>query len=265
MHRYLSVLCLLLLASTVVACSEGTDPIVDTDLDGITDAEDPNPNGSTRNRLNGTLTGGFARAVELTWYDDSGVEDVSMIYNDDLDADCLEEWYPQGTLCDESPTTDDPDVSTKTNGDSGATWDMSVPGPNSGTGVLVVDACHTGGCTAIDVNEARIFQMYSDGKATHIQIFFHPETGDTPPAWDDAGWVAQGGLVTIEEGALAVPGDALVVTSPTIVELEPSVTRYVRFDVQNDNRYAVTDVCCSDPGYWIELRSVKLFSVALPR
>jgi hypothetical protein len=265
MKPYVRALSSLLLAATLVACGESTLPAIDTDMDGITDAEDPTPNGSTRNRLNGTFTGGFARAVEITWYDETGAEDVDMAYEYDLDVDCSDEWYPQGTMCDESPTTDDPNVSTKTNNDSGATWDTSVAGPNSGTGVLVVDACYTGGCTAIDVNEARVFQMYSDGKATHVRIFFHPELGDTPPVWNDDGWVAQGDFVTIDEGALAVPGEPLVVTSPTIIELTPTVTRYVRFDVQNDNRYAVTESCCSDPGYYIELRSVKLYSVALPR
>ena len=244
-----------------------TNPLetTDSDVDGIGDNADPNPNGSDRNLLNGTYTGGAASAVAITWYDAGGSEDLGYVYGDDLDAGCTVNWDPQGTLCDEAPTTDDPNVSTKADGDSGATWDMTTAGPDSGTGVLIVDACFTGACTAIDVNEARIFQMYSDGKATHVRIYFHEELGNTPPAWNDAGWEAQGDFVTIGEGTLAVSGDPLVVMDPTVVELTPTVTRYVRFDVQNDNRYAVTDPCCSDPGYYIELRSVKFYSVTLPR
>lgn len=206
----------------------------------------PNPN-----LLNGTYTGGSASAVAITWYDTDGTENVNMVWDDVLDTNCSQDWDPQGTLCDEPPTTDDPDVSTKTNQHSGATWYTSVVGPDSGTGVLIVDACNDGACTAITVNAAHIFQMYSDGKATHVRIYFHSELGSTPPAWNDTGWVAQGDFVTIGEGELVVAGSPLAVTAPTVVELAPTVTRYVRFDVQNDNRYG--------DGSYIELRSVKLY------
>jgi hypothetical protein len=189
--------------------------------------------------------------------------DSLMNWSDDLDADCASDWDPQGTFCDESPTTHDPSVSTKSNNDSGATWYTSQAGPNSGTGVLIVDACYTGACSAVDVNQAHIFQMFSDGKASHLRIFFHPELGATPPAWDDPAWDPQGDFIALDEGTLPTVGDPLVVIDPTVVELTPSVVRYVRFDVQNDNRYSSTDTCCSDDGDYIELRSVKFYSVAL--
>jgi len=96
--------------------------LIDTDRDGIPDNQDPTPNGSTNNKLNGIFTGGAARVVAITATDSTGAEDTDLIYNDDLTQDCGSNWYPQGTLCDEAPTTNDPDVSTKTDDDSGATW-----------------------------------------------------------------------------------------------------------------------------------------------
>jgi hypothetical protein len=241
----------------VSACGgDSIAPEADSDGDGIVDADDPTPNGASHNRLNGTNTGGYASVVEITWYDSDGTEDVDNVYDDDLTTGCDALWDPQGTLCDESPTTDDPDLSTKTDGDSGATWYGDGVSAGSGTGVLVVDACSEGGCSAVDVNQARVFQMFSDGKTTHIRFFVHPDRGSAAPSWDDAGWQALGDFSVVEAGT-DVSSDALTVGSPTVVALTPSVSRYFRLDVRNDGRH-------DDETYYIELRSVKLFSVALP-
>ena len=96
---------LLALAVFSACSSNSTAPASDADGDGIADTDDPNPTGATFNRLNGTFTGGDAAVVEMTWLDDSGAADASGNYEDDLTADCSASWYPQGTLCDESPTT----------------------------------------------------------------------------------------------------------------------------------------------------------------
>jgi len=235
------------------ACnSDSTGTAADSDHDGIADVDDPNPNGATFNRLNGTFTGGDASVVAITWYDGNGDEDTDGAYETLLTEDCSQSWYPQGTLCDESPTTDDPDVSTKTTQHSGATWGGN--GAELGTGVLVVDACETGGCAAVDVNEGRVFQMFSDGKTTHIRFYAHPEMGDTPPAWDDPAWRPLGDFAVVDSAETV--GAATTVDMPTVVSLTPTVSRYFRIDAQNDGRYG-------DPDY-IELRSVKMFAVALP-
>lgn len=253
MHISRGILPLFAAFAFLSACnSDSTGTVSDSDNDGIADVDDPNPNGATFNRLNGTFTGGDASVVTITWYDSNGDEDVSGVYDGDLTQDCAESWYPQGTLCDESPTTDDPDVSTKTNEDSGATWEGTS---ELGTGVLIVDACKTGGCTAVDVNEAHVFQMFSDGKTTNIRFYAHPDMGDTPPAWDDPNWQPLADF-SVVNGGESVGGDPKIVDLPTVISLTPTVSRYFRIDVQNDGRHG-------DPDY-IELRSVKMFAVALP-
>ncbi len=254
MHIPRSLVPLLLGLALLSACnSDSTGPAADADHDGIADVDDPNPNGAAFNRLNGMFSGGNASVVAITWYDSNGDEDPNGAYEDLLTEDCTQKWYPQGTLCDESPTTDDPDVSTKTTAHSGATWEGN--GAELGTGVLVVDACETGGCTAVDVNEARVFQMFSDGKTTHIRFYSHPEMGDTPPAWDDPDWQPLGDFAVVDAGEV-VGGDATTVDLPAVVSLTPTASRYFRIDVQNDGRYGDAD--------YIELRSVKMFAVALP-
>lgn len=227
------------------------DFLFDTDRDGIPDTLDPTPNGSTNNKLNGIFTSGAARVVAITAIDETGVEDTDLIYHDDLAEDCESTWYPQGTLCDEAPTTDDPNVSTKTDRDSGATWYTDNLGE---TGILVVDACSDGSCTVVDFNEVRIFQMFSDGKITHIRLFVHDEQGDIPPVWNDPGWRKLTGFEPVETGR-DMSLDGLTVAEPTVLSVEPSLTRYILIEAQNDGTLG-------DPSY-IELRSVKLFSVAL--
>ncbi|HSN81958.1 MAG TPA: hypothetical protein VLS88_05235 [Polyangiales bacterium] len=229
--------------------------VTDTDRDGIPDDEDPTPNGSTNNKLNGTNSGGAASVVAITATVGSGEENVDYIYDDDLTTGCDTSWDPQGTLCDEPDTTDSPTTSTKTDSDSGATWYAE---PDAGdtapiTGFLVIDACSDDSCEAVDFNEARVFQMYSDGKTTHLRISVHDERGDTPPAWNDAGWMT---VTDFEMIAAGTSIDDIVVEDPTVISTGPQVTRYVRLEARNDGSLG-------DESY-IEIRSVKLFSVSAP-
>ncbi len=237
----------------------GAGGAMDSDRDGIPDDQDPTPEGSTNNKLNGTNSGGAATVVAITATIGDGTEDIDFIYDDDLTTGCDASWEPQGTLCDEPDTTDSPTTSTKTDEDSGATWNgdtnLGVGQDPPVTGFLVVDACSDASCEAVDFNEARVFQMYSDGKTTHLRISVHPERGDTPPAWDDDGWVTITDFETIGEGTSV---DPLVVTDPTVISTGPHVTRYVRFEARNDGSLL------DDDGDYIELRSVKLFSVSAP-
>lgn len=231
--------------------------VTDADRDGIPDDEDPTPNGSTNNKLNGTNSGGAAAVVETTATVGSGAENVDYIYDDDLTTGCDTSWDPQGTPCDEPDTTDSPTTSTKTDSDSGATWygepDLGDDAPI--TGFLVIDACSDASCEAVDFNEARVFQMYSDGKTTHLRISIHDERGGTAPAWNDAGWNTITDFETIGEGTNI---DDYVVEGPTVISTGPHVTRYVRFEARNDGSLP------DDDGSYIELRSVKLFSVSAP-
>ena len=235
----------------------GGSGVADTDKDGIPDDQDPTPNGSTNNKLNGTFSGGVASVVAITATDGTGAEDMSLIYESDLTLGGSDSWYPQGTLCDEPDTTDSPTTSTKQNEDSGATWDGYDSQDALVTGILVIDACSDKSCEAVDFNEARVFQMFSDGKTTQLRISIHAERGDTPPAWDDAGWTTVTGFEAIGEGT-DVNGDGLVVGDPTVLSTGPRVTRYVRLEAMNDGSNP------DDDGSYIELREVKLFSVSAP-
>ena len=224
---------------------------MDTDQDGIGDNADPNPTEDLSNRLNSIHAGGHAEVKFITWYDKDGVEDTERIWDDELMTDCSASWDPQGTLCDEAPTTDSPDISTKSNGNSGAAWGADDP---LSTGVLVVDACASGEFSEVEFNEGRAFQMFSDGKATSIRLYIHEARGDTAPAWNDAGWEALGGFRSVGPGSLD-DEDALVVSEPSAFTVTPSITRYLKIELRNNGAYG-------DEG-WIELRALKLF--AMPR
>jgi hypothetical protein len=118
------------------------------------------------------------------------------------------------------------------------------------TGVLVIDACSDGSCTTIDFNEARVFQMYSDGKTTQLRLSVHSETSGTAPAWDDAGWTEVTGIEDIGEGTV-LDEDELVVGDPTALLTGNQTTRYVRVETWNDGSLGDSS--------FTELRALKLF------
>lgn len=126
------------------------------------------------NVLRNTFSGGQAQVVEINGYDGATP------YDDDLETDCSASWDPQGSLCDEDPNVDSKTHSSKSNSDSGATWNITS---SESTGVLVIDMG-----TVKNLTELRVFQMFSDGKTTQIRFAYHPETGDSPPVWDDGDW-----------------------------------------------------------------------------
>lgn len=225
----------------------------DVDQDGIPNASDPNPNGSLKNLLNGTFTGGTASVVEITAVDHNGAENSNLLYRTDLSMGCGTQWYPQGTLCDEPPATHSKTVSEKTTPGSGATWVARDSTAGLTTGILVIDACKTqGSCTAIDFNAAHVFQMFSDGKTTSIRLSVHAEMGATPPPANGAGWqVVGGGFVSVGAG-MDTNNNGSQVQAPLVIPISPTqVTRYVRVEVRNDSSLGSPD--------YIELRSLKLF------
>ncbi len=227
--------------------------LVDADGDGLPDADDPTPNGSALNQLNGTFTGGAASVVAIHAYLTlDGTEYPDYVYNDDLSLGCTDAyWAPQHPLCDESPTTDDPDISSKSSGSSGATWQ----GSTDITGVLVIDACADESCVAIDFMEAHIFQMFSDGKTTSVRISSHPDLGANAPAWNDTGWTPIGDFEAIGAGT-DIDGTGLTVGSPTVLSSDTAtLTRYLRIEARNDGSLG--------SGSYTELRAVKLFGAVI--
>jgi hypothetical protein len=235
--RYSKLIFSLCLVLALVACSDDDDSPVT-----------PPTVGST-NVLNGTATGGAALVVAATGYDDAGTENEALVYEPDMTSDCTLGWTPQGTLCNADGTADDKATSTKESEDSGATW-YNYDDDVGATGVLVIDACNDGSCESVAFSEARVFQMYSDGETTHVQLAIHPEMGDTPPAWDDAGWtVINGGFTAIGQGTTADEG--LTVGEPKVIGVGSRKSRYVRVEARNDGSLTEAD--------YVELRSLKLF------
>ncbi len=202
------------------------------------------PQPGDTNVLAGPGTGGTATVVAIAGYNSGGTVDADIPYYTTLATDCSASWTAQGTLCNVDSTADDRDLSVKENSASGATWDNS--GSNDGaTGVLVIDAG-----TGIDFSEARIFQMFSDGKTTQVQLAVHPAMGDTPPDWQDPGWtVVTGGFASV--GAGSTTDDGTSVGGPTVLAVGWHHTRYLRVQARNDGSLG--------SGSYIELRSLKLY------
>lgn len=237
-----------------------TDVAVDPDGDGLLGADDPTPEGSNVNVLRGTFSGGHADVVEIASYADGDrTVNTDEAYEDDLIGGCDASYEPQGTLCDGGDGTDRSDLSSRPdNTDAGATWNN----PPGTVGVLVVDACHDGLCSRVDFSSITAFQMFSDGKTTKLRMYVHAETGDTAPAWNDAGWTLVGTASVAGDG-FAVgagedqgdplgSGDPVNVAGPSTDTVVPAVTtRYLRFEAENDGSL--------DDSSYIELRSVKAF------
>ena len=189
------------------------------------------------NFMRGTSVGGTAAIVAWT-----GLNGASQYAGSSLGSTCGESWRPFGTLCDETPNTNSMTTSTKSNPNSGITFNTG--GVNS-TGVFVVDL----GATQT-FNLAQVYQMFSDGKTTHVRGFYHPSTSATAPSITDAGWVEMFPETLVGAGAISGSN----VTQPTEVTFSTTSARYVRFYVRNDGRYG--------SGTWIETRSIKLFNTA---
>ena len=238
----------LCLAVVLTACDSGG---------GRSDVNTDSLPSDSINVLNGVYTGGSASVVLITAYA-AGVEKSELVFINELALDCSNNWVPQGSLCDVAPTTNSSEVSTKIdefdvgNERSGATWDSydNEEIPNAATGVLIVDACSDNSCDTVSFTQARVFQMFSDGKTTHIQLAVHNDQGDNIPAWDDEGWtVVSNGFESIGAGMTSDDGET--VSDPTAIALGSWQSRYVRIEARNDGSYGGSN--------YIELRSIKLF------
>jgi hypothetical protein len=187
------------------------------------------------NVANGVSSGGTATVIEISALGGASV------YASELTEDCALSWRPQGTLCNSADINSET-VSTKVNNSSGATWRTNGTGYN-GIGVLVIDL---GSVKFID--KFQIYQMFSDGKATHAEIFYHPNTS-TAPISTDGGWISSAAETTV--GAGSISGNT--VSNPTTVNFGQISTRFIKVHVRNDGTLGF-------PNY-IELRSLKIFGV----
>jgi len=194
-----------------------------------------NGGGGVVNLMKGVSSGGTASVVG--W---AGINGATQYGGSSIGTNCSEIWRPLGTLCDEAPNTNSQAISTKTNTNSGATWSSAG---GAGIGVLVVDLG-----SVSSFNLAKVFQMFSDGKTTSIQGFYHPNTSSTAPLYNDAGWVQMFPETAVGAGVLSGNN----VSSPTSISFNGTSSRYVRFYLKNNGSLGNST--------WIEARSIKLFN-----
>ena len=114
--------------------------------------------------------------------------------------------------------------------------------PGTGYGILVVDLRQIR-----TITRASVFQMFSDGKTTHIALASHPSTISTPPDAFDSGWT-----VFLPPTSVG-PGEDhdTFVSDPSHFDVSAS-TRYIKIMAFNDGSYGNEN--------YIELKGVKLFA-----
>jgi len=168
-------------------------------------------------------------------------------YLSNLTAVCAANYQPTGSFCNIA-FANTKGIFFKYIASAGATWNR----PNAAAiGVLVVDLG-----AVKDIAEIEYYQMFSDGKVTHITAYSHPSSSNTAPSAADGSWVQAHTQTTIGAGA-GFLGYASTVTNPSTVTDLAINTRYVKFEALNDGSLG-------NPNY-IEIGGIKLFTPELPR
>jgi hypothetical protein len=196
------------------------------------------------NLLRSIHRGGPAKVVEIT-ATVGGEEDMDLVYSRDLEGDCNQVHEPQGALCDLDDSAVESERFNRYGGPSWGNYGEDV------RGILIIDVCNDGSCSAMDFNELRVFQSYPRANVTHIRLYAHPELGDVAPAWDDDGWT-----LLVDDTPVGIGkdmrGDTELVSEPTALDVTTDGSRYLRVDVANDGSHG-GDV------RFIDLRSIKAF------
>jgi uncharacterized protein (TIGR02145 family) len=151
-------------------------------------------------------------------------------------------WQAPQAVYDQGAFVNDPDYWSNIQGqyNTGSTWNN--PQAGTGYGILVVD-----------MNEVRhllnisVFQMFADGKTTHIAFAGHPETGLTPPDAFHGEWVEF--LPKTGLGAGTNFNSHIGSPDKFIVDVH---TRYVKIMAWNDGSLGHQS--------YIELKGVKMFA-----
>lgn len=160
------------------------------------------------------------------------------VYNSTLEA-WTGSWSAPQALYEHTYGLDDPSCWYETGSGEGSTWNANGA---SSYGELVVDmqAVRT-------LARFSVFQMFSDGKTTQVYVYSHANTSSAP-ANTDAGWVQQGGVITIGAGSYVAP----YIYAPGTMTVTPFTTRFLKIRAHNDGSQ-------SSSGY-IELKGIKGFS-----
>ena len=183
------------------------------------------------------------------------VEENYDFYSDEISSAseevCTEDyWLAEHILCDEGETRNSTTAITRGHESVGTTFEVyDEDSPFSYKAFQIVDLQN-----AVYIGALQVYQMFSDGKVTHVEMLKHDSIEDTWPTYLDSGWVQIVDRTTVEEGNyLEVDGleDGSVVVEPTTITFSPTSARYVMFVFYNDGRYG-------EPS-WVEVGGIKLF------
>jgi len=164
------------------------------------------------NLLRGGPTGGIAVPVQIAGT--GGATPYKTVLTAWADS-----YAPPNALYDQGTHMDNEDFWSNNLGSSlGTTWSGAAAG--AGVGQLVVDLQ-----SAKTIDRFSVFQMFADGKTTHIQFFMHANTGATPPDAGDAGWVAVAAESAVGAGVNDTANTRI--SSPTKITVPSFTTRYL--------------------------------------
>jgi len=164
----------------------------------------------------------------------------------DGDPNCKSAWRWFHILCDPGQYQNDLNYLYKPSFATGLTVTNS---PGSTSGYVVIDLG-----TTRNFNSLRVFQMFSDGKVTHAEIYAHSNTGSSMPAYNTSGWTRKGSSV-VGAGARDPSGcSSPCVGDPTVISFASTSARYVKLIFRNDGRHGNSS--------YIEVGGVKLFCEA---
>jgi surface protein len=125
-----------------------------------------------------------------------------------------------------------------------STW--STNGGEDDYGILLIDLKQLR-----TVNDVYVFQQFSDGKTTQIQVFGNSDfTDSTQPAISSTGWTSL--CTKTNVGAGTKNSDEGRIESPTHIDLTDMNTRYIMIYAWNDGTFGYAD--------YIELKGVKMFA-----
>jgi uncharacterized protein (TIGR02145 family) len=161
-------------------------------------------------------------------------------YNYDLNQ-WTGSWEAPQAIYDQGVYMNDADFwsNIQSNSGAGSTWYNSSPG--IGYGILVVDLQQVRQITRMSV-----FQMFSDGKITHIALAGHPQSGSAAPEAFDEGWAEFLPKSSIGAGT----NHTIYVSNPTKFFVNAE-TRYVKIMAYNDGSLGSTS--------FIELKGIKMY------
>lgn len=164
---------------------------------------------------------------------------------------CTEDyWLAEHILCDEGSTRNSKTAITRGHESVGTTFEVyDTDSPFSYKAFQIVDLQGD-----VNIGALQIYQMFSDGKVTHVEMLKHNSTGDEWPTYADAGWSQVVERTAVGEGNFVETDgleDGSVVVDPTTISFTSTNARYVMFVFYNDGSHG--------DRWWIEVGGVKLF------